>query len=515
MGAGTGAQGGVRQMGQGGWPGHIVIVGGGTAGWLAAMMLSDVASRKSPATRITVIESSKIGVIGVGEGSTAVFRQMLRHFKLDEEEFLRETGATIKYGIRHRDWRRLGHSYDGPIDDPHLVAPGVPLDAYAVAAGRPVAEAHLFQHLLRGNRAPVADVGGRSVPAGPFQHAYHFDQALVGAWLRRKAKGIALIDDQVQGVQTGEGGITALTLESGQRVEGDFFLDCTGFRRALVGKLGADWLSYRDVLPVNRAMPFWVDIGEGEEIAPCTLAWAQKAGWLWWIPTQGRYGAGYVYSDAHTTPDEAKAEIEAALGYQIHPRNDIRIEAGRLRDAWIGNCVAAGLSSSFLEPLEATSIHGTIVQMMMLAEWMGTPGGRDRYNAAVATQVDDFRDFIRLHYVSERRDSAFWRDVAETHPQVVKDRLALWQTKTPTRDDFPRFPPGMEHLHLAHVQEQLYVPVLDGLGLLNREAARAEMAARPKDRDRARATHTQLVTEYSRAATRCLPHRAWLQSLAA
>ena len=495
------------------WPQNIVIVGGGTAGWLAAMMLSDVAGRRKTGTKVTVVESSKIGVIGVGEGSTAVFRQMLRHFGLDEAEFLRETGATIKYGIRHRDWRRLGHSYDGPIDDPHLVAGSVPLDSYAVAAGRPVAEAHLFQHLLRGRKAPVAMKDGRQVAAGPFHHAYHFDQALVGAWLRRKARGITLIDDQVTGVERGAAGIAALTLESGQRVAGDFFLDCTGFRRRLVGDLGAEWLSYGDVLPVNRAMPFWVDLKDGEEIDPCTLAWAQKSGWLWWIPTQGRYGAGYVYSDAHCTPDQAKAEIEAALGHEIHPRNDIRIDAGRLKAAWIGNCVALGLASSFLEPLEATSIHGTIVQMMMLAEWLGQGDGAARYNAAVAGQVDDFRDFIRLHYVSERRDTAFWQDVAGSHPAVVKDRLALWQGRMPVAADFPRFPPGLEHLGLAHVQEQLYVPVLDGLGLLNRDAAMAEMARDPKARDLARKTHAALVAEYATAARQCLPHRAWLQSM--
>jgi flavin-dependent dehydrogenase len=494
---------------------HIVIVGGGTAGWLAAMMLSDVAARKGWGTKVTVIESSKIGVIGVGEGSTAVFRQMLRHFKLDEMEFLRETGATIKYGIRHRDWRRLGHSYDGPIDSPQMVAGGADLDLYAVAAGRSVGEAHLFQHLLNGNRAPVARRDGRDVQAGPFHYSYHFDQALVGAWLRRKAKGIALIDDQVEGVVRGEGGIEALVLESGQRIEGDFFLDCTGFRRRLIGDLGGRWLSYSDILPVNRAMPFWVDIKEGEEIAPCTLAWAQKSGWLWWIPTQGRYGAGYVYSDAHTTPEAAKAEIEGVLGHEIHPRKDIRIDAGRLRDAWIDNCVAVGLASSFLEPLEATSIHGTIVQMMMLSEWLGQGDGRDRYNAAVARQVDDFRDFIRLHYVSERRDSAFWRDVADSHPQVVKDRLAQWQDHIPRPADFARFPPGLEHLGLAHVEEQLYVPVMDGLGLLNRKAAQAAMATNPKARELARVTHAGLVRDYARAAAQCLPHRAWLQSLSA
>ena len=497
------------------WPKHIVIVGGGTAGWLAAMMLSDMAARRAGGTQVTVIESSKIGVIGVGEGSTAVFRQMLQHFGLNEAEFLAETGATIKYGIRHRDWRRLGHSYDGPIDSPQMVVGGIDLDTYAVAAGRSVGEAHLFQHLLNGQKAPVARRAGRDVPAGPFHHAYHFDQALVGAWLRRKARGVTRIDDQVTGVERGEAGITALTLESGQRLEADFFVDCTGFRRRLIGELGAEWLSYADVLPVNRAMPFWVDLKDGEEIAPCTLAWAQRSGWMWWIPTQERYGAGYVYSDSHTTPDQAKAEIEAALGHEIHPRNDIRIEAGRLRAPWRGNCVAVGLASSFLEPLEATSIHGTIVQIMMLGEWIGQGDGRDRYNAAVSQQVDDFRDFIRMHYVSERRDSPFWRDVAASHPGVVTDRLAQWAQHVPRPEDFARFPPGLEHLALAHVQEQLYLPVLDGLGLLNRQAAQAEMAANPKRRDLARKTHAGLVAEYTRAAGQCLPHRAWLEGLAA
>jgi len=490
------------------WPGHIVVVGGGTAGWLAAMMLTDAARRAGQSARVTVIESSRIGTIGVGEGTTAVFRQMLKHFGIDEMDFLRETGATIKYGIRHRDWRRLGHHYDGPIDDPHLLAPGLPLHAYAVAAGRPVGEAHLFQALIDARRAPFAEVEGRLVPAGPFHHAYHFDQALAGAFLKRHARGVTLIDDQVAGVETGETGITTLQLESGQRIEGDFFLDCTGFRGALIGALGADWISYAEVLPVNRAMPFWLDLAEGEEIDPVTLAWAQGAGWMWQIPTQGRLGCGYVYSDAHTTPEAAQAEIETALGRPIEPRRDIRIDAGRLKEAWRGNCVALGLSSSFLEPLEATSIHGTVVQLMMLTDWLGDPAAPARYNAAVARQVDDFRDFIRLHYVSERRDTPFWRDVSASHPPEVTDRLALWQTRLPERSDFTPVPLG-----LAHVEEQLYRPVLDGLGLLDRKAAQAAMARDPARRDRTRAAHGALVKDYRQAAARCLPHRHFLQSL--
>lgn len=497
------------------WPGKIVIVGGGTAGWLAAMMLGDSAKRGGHACQITVIESSKIGTIGVGEGTTAVFRQMLKHFGLDEMEFLRETGATIKFGIRHKDWRRKGHHYDGPIDDPHQVAglgPDNALDLYAISIGESVGQTHLFQHLLNRCRSPFAVVGGRVVPVGPYHHAYHFDQALAGKWLRSKAQGIAVIDDQVAQVtrhpETGD--ILSLTLESGTTVAADLFVDCTGFRRRLIGEMGAKWVGYGDILPVNRAMPFWLDIPEGEEIDPCTLAWAQGSGWMWKIPTQGRYGCGYVYSDAHLTPDQAKAEIEAALGHEIHPRNDIRIDAGRLDRQWVGNCVALGLSSSFLEPLEATSIHGTVVQLMLLASLL--PNMNDRahtaFNAACARQVDDFRDFIRLHYVSERRDTPFWRDVASTTPADLRDRLQAWAARVPGPADFAPFPMG-----LPHTDHHLHVPVLDGLGLLSAQSAKAWLAAHPKLRANARRTSHALQTEYRLAASRALGHQAFLTSL--
>ena len=488
------------------FPARICIVGGGTAGWLAALMLGDAARRAGAVTTITVVESSKFGTIGVGEGTTAVFRMLLKHLGLDEFAFLAATGATIKFGIRHRDWRRLGHQYDGPIDDPHLVAGlGGPLmDAAQVAAGRRVGETHLFQHLIDAGKSPFALKAGRYVPAGPFHHAYHFDQALAGKYLKTKAGSVTLIDDQVTGVETGGAGIAALVLEAGRRVEADFFVDCSGFRRALIGSLGAAWVGYGDVLPVNRAMPFWVDIPEGEEIDPVTLAWAQGAGWLWKIPTAERYGCGYVYSDLHTTPDAAKAEIERALGYEIHPRNDIRINAGRLDASWIGNCVALGLASSFLEPLEATSIHGTVVQLMLLTALIGRGDGPAVFNAAAGRQVDDFRTFIRLHYVSERRDTPFWRDVAASHPAALLEKLDIWADKMPEARDFPPFPLG-----LPHVEGQLYTPVLDGLGLLRPAAAQARLGADKRPAQAAAA----LIREYRAAAGQCLGHRAFLQSL--
>jgi glycine/D-amino acid oxidase-like deaminating enzyme len=505
---------------------NIVIVGGGTAGWLAALMLQDAGRRAGLALKITVVESSAIPTIGVGEGTTAVFRQMLQHFGLDEFEFLRETEATIKFGIRHQDWRRKGHHYDGPIDDPHLVvaergaAPQSFLDIYAVAAGKPVTEAHLFGHLLDQHKSPYARRNdGSLVPVGPFHHAFHFDQALAGRYLRKKSKGVDTLDAKVIGVRrhAESGDIEALLTDAGTEVAGDFFIDCTGFRRSLIGtEMGGRWVSYADRLPVNRAMPFWLDLKPSEEIPPYTLARALDAGWLWAIPTQARIGCGYVYSDSFHTPESAQAEIETTLGHAIEPRNDLRFDVGRLDRAWIGNCLALGLASSFLEPLEATSIHGTIVQLMVFTQFhlkTRSTADREAYNHFVARQVDDFRDFINLHYVSEREDTPFWRHVkADCIGAETRARLALWQTKMPEHADFTPLPGGAGS-RFPHVEQQLHYPVLDGLGLLTQERAREHMAARPNVRRQASQVHESLSTEYRRAAPQALGHRVFLTSL--
>ncbi len=499
---------------------RYVIVGGGTAGWLAALMLQDAAKRQKLDATITVVESSKIPTIGVGEGTTAVFRQLLKHLGLDEFEFLHQTEATIKFGIRHKDWKAVGHQYDGPIDDPHLVLEtqgGVPqsyIDIFSVAAGRKVSDTHLFGYLLDQNKSPFArKTNGDLIAMSPYHHAYHFDQALAGKWLRKKSKGVVTVDAQVMGVERSSetGDITKL-LTDGEPVEGEFFFDCTGFRKSLIGKeLGGEWVSYRDQLPVNRAMPFWIDLKEGEEIPPYTLAWAQNSGWLWSIPTQTRFGCGYVYSDAFLNPEQAQAEIEKTLGHKIEPRNDLRFDVGRQKDAWINNCLSLGLSSSFLEPLEATSIHGTVVQMMVFTNFHMNRVVQDRetYNAFVSRQVDDFRDFINLHYVTTRRDTPFWKHVAEhCIGNPTKDRLAAWQNKMPDYSDFTPLPG-----RFAHTEQQLHYPVLDGLGLLNRDVAQKQMEAMPELKKKAKAAADSLTREYRAAAPQALGHAAFLRSL--
>ena len=469
---------------------HFVIVGGGTAGWIAAFIFQDSARRSGLNARISVVESSKIPTVGVGEASTAAFRVFLQHFGINEFEFFRETGATFKLGIRHQDWRREGYTYYGPVDDPHQVVappPGAPsdyLNVYSVSAGRKVQDMHLFGPLLERKKAPYAKkADGSLIPLGPFHYAFHFDQALVGKFLKARSAGIAIVDAIVAGVERDAetGHIAALVLDDGQKLAGDFFVDATGFRKQLiVRELNAPWLSYAKELPVNRALPFWLDIKPGEEIANYTLAWAQEAGWMWQIPTQTRYGCGYVYSDEFKTPEEAKQEVERVLGREIDTRGDIRFQIGRLEKAWIGNCLAVGLASSFLEPLESTSIHGTIVQMMLFAgRYLKNPAemteaDRDDYNARVGRQVDDFRTFVNTHYVVERDDTPFWRKVRaeRLHPET-KERLAHWHTEMPRREHFNDFLFG-----LPHIETQLHYPVLDGLGLLQRFVAALAGAGR-------------------------------------
>jgi tryptophan halogenase len=501
---------------------RFVIVGGGTAGWITAFIVQDSLRRLKIDASVTVVEPSKIPTVGVGEATTAAFYVFLRNFGIDELEFFRETGASFKLGIRHEDWRRKGVTYYGPIDDPHQVIvppPGAPsdyLNVYGIAAGRPLQDMHMFGPLLMQWKAPYAKkADGSLLRLGPFLHAYHFDQARVGRFLASKSQGVRIADGVVQGVERrDDGGVTALILDTGERIEGDVFFDCTGFQKRLIVKeLGAPWISYAHELPVNRALPFWLPIGEDEEMPNYTRAWAQEAGWMWQIPTQGRFGCGYVYSDEFRTPEEAKLEVERVLGREVEVRGDIRFQIGRIVTPWIRNVIAVGLSSSYLEPLESTSIHGTIVQMMLFAKRFlkrpeaMTDADRADYNARIGRQVDDFRTFVNTHYMTERDDTPFWREVREhrIHPET-KERLAHWRQHMPRMTDFPDYLDG-----LPHVQTQLHYPVLEGLGLLNQDVARAEMAADPKLRQFARETYDSLVKEYAGAAKQALGHAEFLR----
>jgi len=501
---------------------HIAVVGGGTAGWLAALMLKKAAN-STDAPRISVLESPNIPSVGVGEGSTSVFRQVLLDLGIDEAEFLRETGATFKFGIKHVAWRKDGKSYFGPLDDPnalHEQPAGLPsnwLHHAQIAQGKKVADSHLFTQLMRGRKSAYGKKADRTVPVSPYHYAYHFDQAQLGRYLASKAIGIEHLRTEVEGVQrsSNTGFITALQCTDNQILAVDFVLDCTGFSQAIIGQLEYEWVSYADMLPLNKAMPFWLEHDSTKDIPNYTLAKALDSGWMWGIPVQERMGCGYVFSDAHTTVEQAQLEIEQTLKKEIQVRKIIDINSGRLKKAWIGNCVALGLAQSFLEPLEATSIHGTLVQLLLLLQHppsklvSATNSGEiDFYNRSVAKQIDDFAQFIHIHYAGGRTDTPFWQDIAEGYASSAQmQQLDKWREHPITRDAFESFPLG-----LPHIEEQLYVPVLDGLGLLSRRVSK-QAIGKSTDLRRANKAIANLNQEFTTAAGQAIGHRHYLNQI--
>ena len=467
---------------------RIVIVGGGTAGWLAAWIFQDRIIENKYPTEIIMIESSSIPTIGVGEGTTALFKSFLDHFKLNEAEFLKETRATIKLGIRHRNWTTGDDFYDGPIDDPHWEndVPGTAgdenLNIYAIANGLRVSHSHHFTHLMKDCKVPFTkNKDGTLSRTSHFEHAFHFDNAKVATWLKKRAGNLTVIDNVVTDVELdpNTNAIDYLLLKDGSKLRGDFFVDCTGFRKLLISKLAdSNWNSYADTLPLNRAFPFQLKHKEANPVISYTHAWAMDYGWLWQIPTQDRIGNGYAFCDAYTTMEYAHAEIEQKLNTEIEPLADIKFNVGRLNKVWIKNCLAVGLSASFLEPLEATSIHSTLVQLLVFHRdylnnlFNATDDDKEKFNNLFNQVIDDFRTFLFIHYQGNKATTDFWVDMNNKFSDERSTYLLdVWSGKMPTAIDFEEYLGG-----LPHVQAQLYYPVLNGLGLLDKYVAKNQLA---------------------------------------
>jgi tryptophan halogenase len=257
-----------------------------------------------------------------------------------------------------------------------------------------------------------------------YSHALHFDAHKVGKYFKKivlKNTKIKHIDSEVLDITLTETGfISLLKLKNQEIVNGDFFIDASGFSRVLMKKLETPWVSYNKNLPVNSAMPFILDYKEGEMPDPFTTAWAQSSGWMWQIPVLERKGCGYVFDDNFITPDQAQAEIETTLGRKIDPIRVLKFDTGRLKNTWVKNCLAIGLSAAFAEPLEATSIHSTIVQLNRFVfeylkptvELTTNSGSINSYNRTVNRMYDDFKDFLVLHYMGGRSDSEFWKYIS-------------------------------------------------------------------------------------------------------
>ncbi|MFS2316763.1 tryptophan halogenase family protein [Maricaulis sp. D1M11] len=409
----------------------IVVVGGGSAGWMAA---AAIARTTQGNCAVELVESEAIGIVGVGEATIPPIRLFNEMLGISEAEFVRETQGSFKLGIQFVDWSRKGQSYFHPFGTHGRDFDRVALHHWWLKARSQGDETPFDEYAMGWH---IARAGGFSPPAqdkrlvqSTFDYAYHFDTQLYGRFLRRysEARGVVRTEGRVVEVeqQADSGHVAAVVLEDGRRVEGDFFIDCTGFFGLLIeGALKTGYEDWTHWLPCDRAVA--VPCEAVGELMPYTRSTAREAGWQWRIPLQHRTGNGYVYSSRFIEDSQASDTLLSNLdGKPLADPRLLRFVTGRRKQFWNGNVVAIGLSAGFMEPLESTSLH--LIQTG-ISRFLTLFPARDQYalaaaeyNRITAEEYERIRDFIILHYhATTRDDSELWRYVST---MSIPDTLA-------------------------------------------------------------------------------------------
>lgn len=442
----------------------ILIVGGGTAGWLTAAFLAQQLGTAHGGVRITLVESSDIGIIGVGEGTFPSIRGTLSAIGISESRFLQACSATFKQGVQFNDWVRPPVNERGPGESgrDHYFHP------FSLPSQRPGAP-ELLPYWLMGEAGPdrafaeavtlqKAVVDARHGPKRPtdgdylgaLNYAYHFDAGRFAGLLAEQAQslGVKRVIATVDQVELDEqGAIAAVVTREAGVLRAGLYVDCSGFHARLIGQaLGSPFTSLNDVLFVDRALAMQVPYERPDApIASCTLSTAQRNGWIWDIGLQERRGIGHVYSSRHTDDEQAERELRRYIGPAsdaLSPRK-LTLNVGYRETQWVKNCVAVGLSGGFLEPLESSGIGLIETAAYLIAQLFPFDGDTApvarHFNRFMAERYARIVDFIKLHYaLTKRQDTAFWRDNADpaTHPDSLKDKLAMWRQRPPQRLDF-------------------------------------------------------------------------------
>jgi len=401
-------------------PLRVVIVGGGTAGWMTAAGLSDMLGSGQCSVRL--VESDDIGIVGVGEATLPQLRAFNRAVGIIESELIRRTHASFKLGIEFRDWGFTGSRYMHPFG-----AFGHPLGGVAfhqqwrrAAMLGQASDIAQYSYAIAAAQADRFDYPSDDIQRieSTYDYAYHLDASLYAQYLRSfcEKRGVERTEGKVVAVSLdGEtGSIRSVQLESGEKIAGDLFVDCSGFRSLLIGQeLEAEWEDWAHWLPCDRA--FAVPSERTDDLHPYTRLTAREAGWQWRIPLQHRTGNGYVFSSSLIDEDLAAEKLLSNLdGKALADPRLLKFRAGRRREGWKANCVAVGLSSGFLEPLESTSIY--LIQraveylVRLLPETMIDPALPAEFNRLMDVEYSRIRDFLILHYhLNQRDDAELWR----------------------------------------------------------------------------------------------------------
>jgi len=422
----------------------ILVVGGGTAGWMAASYLNRFLAPTG--CRVTLVESDQIGTIGVGEATIPTLVKFVREMELDEAEFMRRTHATYKVGIRFDDWVRPGHGYFHPfgvcgsridtIDLFHFWLKGVQTGRWTGSYSD-----YSIQKLLSQSDLAPRPVNGGSAIIDNGSYAYHLDATALADYLREIAvgEGVTHLRDTVGEVAMGTDGMIArIDTEGGHSLEADLYIDCTGFAGLLIEQgLDDPWVDWSHLLLCDRAVV--LPLAPDGTMPPYTVSTGLDAGWMWRIPLSHRTGSGYVYSSAHTDDDAAantlidRSGAKSPDGAERADPRLLKMRVGHRKNFWTGNCISVGLAAGFIEPLESTGIYFIQKALEMLLEYFP-----DRtldktlirtYNAEMEAAFDEVRDFVLLHYLlNQREDTEFWRDArAVAVPDTLAELMALYR----------------------------------------------------------------------------------------
>lgn len=439
----------------------LAILGGGTSGLVTALIVRQY----YPQLEIKLIKSSNIGIVGVGEGSTEHWKKFISVVGISVPDLIRETGATFKYGIKFENWNGDNDSYF------HAITNGVAIKGLNTLAG-------VYMKVVADNEHPYNLLDKNTIlsrhhePLEDSVNQFHFDTFKLNEYLLKicQSRNIEVIDTEIVDVNLDERGfVLSLTDKNNQQIHADFFIDGSGFQRVVSSKLGAKWKSCQKYLPMNSAIAF-PTLNNNNGFPSYTISKALNAGWMWTIPTQERFGNGYVYCDRFISDDDAIKEAQTHCNEEINVARSFKFDAGYVDKFWIKNCVSIGLSGSFVEPLEASAIGTSIQQAFSFAEKI-LSWDRDNdyivnlYNEEFFNVISNIIDFVQLHYITKRDDTEFWKYCKNLElTDFNKQTIEIFKKTFPTVAYFP-YPTNM-------FRAENWILVMHGLGLFNHTAVK-------------------------------------------
>lgn len=476
----------------------ILVVGGGTAGFITALIL-----KRHLNVEVDVVHSKNIGIIGVGEGSTEHFKEFCDFVGIDYPTIVRECDATFKSGIMFENWGDKNYLHNINPDFRQRIAQHYLVYEKLISENNPeLTYSSTWKNLIDKNFL-------NNTNAWPY-YQFHFNTYKLNEFLSTIAKerGINVFDDELKDVVIDEQGNIKEVSGEESSYNYDFYIDATGFKRLLISKLGAKWQSYSKYLKMKAAIVF--PTGDQENYNLWTLARAMDYGWLFKIPVWGRHGNGYIYDSDYITKEQAKSEVEKYLGHEVDVSKEFNFDPGCLDQVWINNCCAVGLSGSFVEPLEASSIGTTIQQAFLLMHRFPnyTQKTITEYNKAFNNIMENIRDFIVIHYMTNKDNSDFWKDIKKIElPETLQNNLENWRHKLPIVEDFTQ---SSQYILFGPVN---YIIVMEGLELFDRESISKEYLELSNDhRNSVNYYYEQVIKPYQNYHNH-ITHKEFIQAI--